>query len=238
MGAARGSEAESVNQMPVVPKKIVVVEDDPLTCEHLAQSIRSSPHFELVAQAQTLSDARRVMQTAPVIDVLLTDLQLPDGHGIELIREVRKARPDVHILVISVFGDERSVLASIQAGASGYLLKGCTSKELEQALLDLLDGGSPLTPSVARSVLKLVQNELPRVPERRQTRDDLPKLTPREVEVLELLAKGFSPAEISEFLEVSSHTVIAHTRNIHRKLEVSTRAAAIFEAVSLGIIKL
>lgn len=222
-------------------KQIMVVEDDPVTCDHFAQSIRDSVHFQLAAQAHDLSAARAIVEAALPIDVLLTDLELPDGHAVDLIREVRRLRPETLILVISVFGDERSVLSSIQAGASGYLLKGGTTVELEQALLDLLEGGSPLTPSVARSVLKLVQSQPPPARSevvRAPARDDLPRLTRREVEVLELLAKGFTPGEIADFLKVSVHTVVTHTRNIHRKLEVSTRAAAIFEAITLGIIRL
>jgi len=136
--------------------------------------------------------------------------------------------------------DQGSVTRAIQAGASGYVLKGGSSLEIAQALRDLVEGGSPLSPRVARYLLELAHNPalfaLPKASEvvpARRAPDDLPKLSPREVEVLELLAKGFSPKEIGDVLRISAHTVITHTRAIHKKLEVSTRAAAVFEALSL-----
>jgi DNA-binding NarL/FixJ family response regulator len=199
----------------------------------------------VVGEAGSASDARRDLASLPALDVMPTDLKLPDGHGIELIREVRSAHPRALVLVISVFGDQGSVTRAIQAGASGYVLKGGSSLEIAQALRDLVEGGSPLSPRVARYLLELAHHPalfaFPKASEvvpARRAPDDLPKLSPRECEVLELLAKGFSPREIGDLLHISAHTVITHTRAIHKKLGVSTRAAAVFEALSLGLIRL
>lgn len=230
-------------------KRVLVVEDEPDTRRHIADAILHSTHFELVDAVSALADARRVLATTQV-DILLTDLRLPDGHGVDLIRTTRASHPETQILVISVFGDERSVISSVQAGASGYLLKDGTLAELAQSLLDLVEGGSPLSPSVARYVLELAlsapslreaiepvpRKPVPAAPS--AARAQIPQLSAREIEVLELLAKGFAPSEIGPLLGITAHTVVTHTRNIHKKLEVSSRAAAIFEAVSFGIIKL
>ncbi|MFM2416745.1 MAG: hypothetical protein RL385_1468 [Pseudomonadota bacterium] len=203
------------------PRTVYVIEDDEVTRRHLLESVRGADGFVVVGEAGSATDARRDLASLPALDVLLTDLKLPDGHGIG------------------------SVTRAIQAGASGYVLKGGSSLEIAQALRDLVEGGSPLSPRVARYLLELAHNPalfaFPKASEvvpARRAPDDLPKLSPRECEVLELLAKGFSPREIGDLLHISAHTVITHTRAIHRKLEVSTRAAAVFEALSLGLIRL
>lgn len=138
-------------------------------------------------------------------------------------------------LVISVFADERTVLSCVKSGASGYLLKDGTADQIAAAVLELVDGGSPLSPSVARYVLRLAQSTAEDVSPAlskhgrlgRSARTAAPALTEREIAVLELLAKGFSPTVICEMLDISRHTVITHSRNIHRKLEVSSRSEAI-----------
>lgn len=220
--------------MTTDPHRVLVVEDENETRRHFAAAISSCERFALSAAVGSCAEARAWLKTeAPA--VLLTDLQLPDGHGVALIEETRRAHPNTHILVISVFGDERNVIASVRAGASGYLLKDGTADQICRALTELVDGGSPLSPSVARYVLRLVQGQAVAAP---PPKGPMPTLTQRELEVLELLGKGFSSSEIAELLKVSRHTVITHSRSIHRKLEVSSRSAAIFEAINLGLIRL
>lgn len=221
----------------MTPRSVFIVDDDTAARSHLARAVEHSNLFKLAGEAGGLAEAHRVMAPIAEIDVLLVDLELPDGHGVELIRYVRKFRAETLILVVSVFGDERTVTRCIQAGASGYVLKGDSPPEIEQAMLDLVEGGSPLSPRVARYVLELARNpKLGSTPSAEPL--DTPKLSAREIEVLELLAKGFAPREIASMLGISAHTVTTHSRTIHRKLEVSSRAAAVFEALSLGLIKL
>lgn len=204
---------------------------------HLVSVVETSASFRLAGEARGLAEAHHHMAQLTHLDILLVDLELPDGHGVQLIRHTRQYWPETKVLVISVFGDERSVARCIQAGASGYVLKDGNPLEVRQAMLDLVEGGSPLSPRVARYVLELARNpKLDVAPS--VTPDDTPKLSPREVEVLELLAKGFAPREICSLLGISVHTVVTHSRAIHRKLEVSSRAAAVFEALSLGLIKI
>jgi DNA-binding NarL/FixJ family response regulator len=226
---------------------VLVVEDDPDTREHFARAIVQCPRLRLGAAVGSCAEARAIMQVAPP-DVLLTDLQLPDGHGLDLIHDARQQLPSTQILVISVFADERTVIASVKAGASGYLLKDRTADQISAAVIELIEGGSPLSANVARYVLRLIQSPtsepdpwVPAAHKRRAARrpqGEPPSLTEREIDVLNLLAKGFSPSEIAELLKISRHTVIAHSRSIHRKLEVSSRAEAIYEALNLGLIRM
>lgn len=221
---------------------VLIVEDDPETRSHFARAIECCAGLRLITAVGTCAEARRVLKDTPP-DVLLVDLQLPDGNGVELIRETRCDLPATLILVISVFADESTVIDSVMAGASGYLLKDGTTDQIAASVLELVTGGSPLSAQVARYVLRLAQTPLapPSSPERtpaRRGKQHIPNLTQREISVLELLSKGFSSTEIADLLGISRHTVITHSRNIHRKLEVTSRSAAIFEALSLGLIKL
>jgi DNA-binding NarL/FixJ family response regulator len=217
---------------------VLLVEDDRPTREHLARAIEAQPGLALAGEAATLAEARRLLEGAPP-DVLVTDLGLPDGSGIELIRALRVAAPGALALVITALGDERTVLAAIEAGASGYLLKDGSFGEVGSALAELLAGGSPITPTIARHVLRRLQREdAPPVAPAPTPAPDAPKLTAREHEVLTLLAKGLSFPEAARSLGVSAHTVTTHVRHIYEKLEVNSRASAVYEAVGLGLIRM
>jgi DNA-binding NarL/FixJ family response regulator len=215
---------------------VLLVEDDEHTRAHLARAVRANAALDLIGVAGSCAEARELLaRRAP--EVLLTDLGLPDGNGIELIRELRARDPDALAMVITVFGDEGSVLSAIAAGASGYLLKDGTSDYIGESIVQLVAGGSPISPSIARHLLR--QFRAPeQAPALADPAPDAPHLTARETEVLQLIAKGFSFGEIAEMLGISPHTVTAHVRSIYRKLEVSSRGAAVFEAANLGLLKL
>ncbi len=208
---------------------IVVVEDDDLTRERLVAAVESDASLRLLGQAATLREGRRQLLRDPP-DVLLVDLGLPDGSGIELIRE---APADTLTLVITVFGDEGSVVAALEAGARGYLLKDGTEEALQTSIHELLEGGAPISPAIARHLLRRFQPPEPSAPDR-----DLPQLSKRETEVLGLVVKGFTFPEIADLLKLSPHTVTTHVRRIYRKLEVRSRGEAVFEAMNLGIVKI
>ncbi len=210
---------------------VLIVEDDPEMRAHLARCIEAHPELSVQAIVGSLAAGMAALADQP--DVLLVDLGLPDGRGDQLIRAAvaRKEPPDV--LVMTVFGDERHVISAIEAGASGYLLKDAAADEVATAVLDLLAGGSPMTPAIARHILKRFQP-----PARTRPESDVPRLTPREIEVLELAARGYSNAEIASLLGMSFHTVTSHGKQIYRKLSVRSRSEAVFEAAQLGIIDL
>ena len=211
---------------------ILLLEDDPPTLWRLQDALVKAG-FD-VAAAATLGEARASL-TARVPRVLLTDLQLPDGHGVDLIREVRRRHPDTEIMVISALGDEETVVTAITVGATGYILKDAFPDDIAATVRDLVAGHSPISASIARFIVRRTQTsvEAPRGPD-----IDTAKLTPREIDILWGIAKGFSYAEIATNLGMSRQTVPGHIKSIYRKLEVHTRGEAVFEAVQQGLIRL
>jgi DNA-binding NarL/FixJ family response regulator len=211
---------------------ILLVEDDPPTLWRLQDALVKAG-FD-VAAAATLGEARASL-AGRVPRVLLTDLQLPDGHGVDLIREMRQRHPDTEIMVISALGDEETVISAITVGATGYILKDAFPSDIAATVRDLVVGHSPISASIARFIVRRTQTsvEPPRGPE-----IDTARLTPREIDILWGIAKGFSYAEIATNLGMSRQTVPGHIKSIYRKLEVHTRGEAVFEAVQQGLIKL
>jgi len=212
---------------------VLLVEDDGHTRERLAGIIEATPGLSLLGAAESLTSARKILKDG-LPDVLLTDIGLPDGSGIELIKQVRANRVKSEAMVISIFGDEYHVIAALKAGAAGYILKDGTTELIGNAILQLIDGGSPISPPIARHLLKQLQPE--QSPDSASNEPSL--LSAREVDVLTAVAKGYTYNEIAEMLNISFHTVSSHVKHIYRKLEVNSRSEAVFEAVSLGIISL
>ncbi|MEW6272542.1 MAG: response regulator transcription factor [Thermodesulfobacteriota bacterium] len=213
--------------------KVLLVEDERNTRERFADAIAAHESLALQAAAATCAEARRALDAATP-DVLLTDLGLPDGDGVELIREVRRRGLPTQCMVITVFGDEKHVVAAIEAGALGYLLKDGSAEYIARSVLDLVAGGSPISPQIARYFLKRFHAL------EAESADDAtkPRLTDRENEVLRLIVKGFSYAEAARLTGVAESTITSHVRNIYRKLEVHSRGEAVYEALQLGIVKL
>ena len=210
---------------------VLLIEDDDNTRNKLAQAVSANSNLNLLAAVDCCAAARSVIEQTPP-DILLTDLDLPDGNGIEIIRELNEKHPRTEIMVITVFGDEKHVLSAIEAGATGYLLKDTDSERIGEAILELVDGNSPISPSIARHLLKRFQSGPA------EEKKDIPALTDREIEVLNYAAKGFSYAEIADMTGISVHTVTSHIKHIYKKLSVRSRGEAVFEAMQLGIIKL
>ena len=212
------------------PIHILLVEDDAPTRERLCDALARSPDFS-ISPVGTLAEAMGGLEQAP--DVLLTDMRLPDGHGLTLIREARRRLPKCEIMVISVLGDEDSVLAAIRVGASGYLLKDSFPDDIARAVHDLVAGHSPISASIARYIVRRAQGQGAESDAFRAV-----QLTPREIDILWGIAKGFRYADIADHLGISRQTVPGHIKNIYRKLEVNTRGEAVFEAIQQGLIKL
>jgi len=213
--------------------RVLLVEDDDATRELLCRAVRDQPQLELVGAASSCADARRCLDE-DLPDVLLTDLDLPDGNGIELVRSLRDLDPAALAMVITVLGDDDSVMRAVEAGAAGYLLKGSPGTHVGESILELVAGGSPMTASIARAVLRLFRD---RSAPDAAAAADAPALTDRELEILRLVAKGFKFGEIADTLGISRHTVKTHVRHIYRKLEVDSRSTAVYEAMQLGLVK-
>jgi DNA-binding NarL/FixJ family response regulator len=210
---------------------ILLVEDDDATRARLARAIRAHPDLQLTGEAGSCGAAREQLGRAEP-DVLLVDLGLPDGSGADLIRELKARGSRTEAMVITVFGDESHVVAAIEAGATGYLLKDGSSDYVAESILELVNGGSPISPAIARHLLRRFREPPPPAPA-----PDAPSLTDREREVLGLLVKGFTFPEIGGLLGISAHTVTTHVRHIYEKLEVRSRAEAVYEAMQLGLVR-
>jgi DNA-binding NarL/FixJ family response regulator len=228
---------------------VLLVEDDAPTRWRLHDALAAAS-FE-VTSAATLAEARAALTVSdrPAPKVLLTDLQLPDGHGTELIREVRQRFPETEIMVISILGDEESVISAITVGATGYLLKDAFPTDIAATVRDLFAGHSPISASIARFIVRRTQGQSQgqtqgQSQSQGQTKaSPLPslntaKLTPREIDILWGIAKGFSYADIADHLGLSRQTVPGHIKSIYRKLEVNNRGEAVFEALQQGLIRL
>lgn len=208
--------------------RVMLVEDDEPTLARLEGAVRACPDLHLAASCTSLAEAYLLIRRSP-LDVALIDLDLPDGSGIDLIRAIATQSPRTESMVITIFGDESHVIGAIEAGAKGYLLKDAEGGDIARAIIDLMQGGSPISAAIARHILRRMQAGA--VAATRVT------LTARETQVLQLVAKGFSSAEIAGLLGISLQTVISHVKAIYRKLEVHSRAEAVFEAIQIGLIR-
>lgn len=214
---------------------VMVVEDDPAFLARFCRIVAQSETLSLLAAVGDLASARRALERQ-VPDVLLTDLGLPDGSGIDLIRETAHRHPGTDIMVITVFGDEQHVLASIEAGATGYMLKDSLPEEFVGLIEQLRAGGSPISPVIARQLLRRMKPAASAGDGPPTTVAPEVALSARETEVLGLLAKGFNFAEIARLLEVSPHTITAHVKRIYQKLAVHSRGEAVYEATRMGLL--
>lgn len=211
---------------------VLVVEDEPEFLRLYCDAITREPGFRLVGAVSTLAAALALIEQS-VPDVLVVDLGLPDGNGADLIRRAVSRRPDCDALVVTVFGDDQHVIGAIEAGATGYLLKDSPPGELARCIRELRAGGAPISPSIARRLLARM-----RAPAEKPTAlGAASPLTEREAEILQLVAKGLSFADVGGALEISAHTVVAHVKKIYRKLSVHSRGEAVFEATQLGLLK-
>lgn len=206
----------------------MIVEDDPAIRERFAKAISADARAMLVEQAATGREAiARLGHVRP--DVLLVDLGLPDIHGTEVIRHAARTLPNCDVMVITVFADERSVLESVEAGACGYVLKDCTDAEFVDSIAELRAGGAPMSPGIARTVLSRLRRPV-------QQQEDS-GLSSREIDVLNLLSRGYSYAEVGVQLGISMHTVASHIKNSYRKLSVHSAAAAVARAAELKVLR-
>lgn len=215
---------------------VYVVEDDFKVASAIVRSLARQTEFSVVGTAGSIAAARAELDRIQP-EIVVVDLQLPDGDGATLIRALRAARPSVVLLVFTVFGDESRVIRAIEAGADGYLLKGCTGDELLHALHQARAGESPISPPIARHLLNRLRRPEPAIAgavEAAAPGEPLEKLSPREVEVLRLVAQGYIAEEIGTRLGISVNTVRSHIRSVYGKLSVNHQGQAVSTAHRLG----
>jgi DNA-binding NarL/FixJ family response regulator len=219
--------------------RVMIVEDDPVMLERFAAALVRDPRTRVVEKVRS---GREAIARLPLVtpNVLLVDLGLPDIHGTEVIRFAARTLPECDVMVITVFGDERNVIASIESGATGYVLKDCNDADLVTRILELRAGGSPMSPGIARIVLNQMRAGTVAAPagDRRGAGDDAASvLTARETDVLRLLSRGYTYSEVGERLGISVHTVTSHIKNCYRKLAVHSGTAAVTRAAELGLLR-
>lgn len=223
----------------------MLVEDDPIVLDRFVALLSSEPDFRIVGAFSDGASARAFFHQS-ACDVLLIDLGLPDDDGIALIRLCATLHPACEVMVVTVFSDSERLFASLEAGAIGYVLKDEMPATIVQSVRIVLAGGSPLSPSIARRVLRRMGpgQELGRDPRSNAVPSGGPDpaspkalLTPRELEILNLAAKGLTVAAIGEVLGLSPLTVVTHVKNLYRKLAVHSRSEAVFEARELGLLR-
>ena len=217
-----------------VTHKVLLIEDDAPIRGRLAAALSEHGIFDVV-QAPDLATAREAI-AAEMPDLIVSDLKLPDGIAIGLLAEVREKSPSVEILVITILGDEATIVAAIAAGASGYLLKDALPEDIHKAATEVMAGGSPISPSIARFILRRAGEIGSVLVAPLQPAVEVPHLTPRELEILWGIAKGLTYNEIASLLEMSPNTVPTHIKAIYRKLQVGTRGEAVYEAIQQGLI--
>jgi DNA-binding NarL/FixJ family response regulator len=208
--------------------RLLIVDDHEIVRKGIQMFLNTAPSIHIVGEAESGWDAvRKAKELQP--DVILMDLVMPQGDGIEAIAELRRSPSQVKIVVLTTFGDEARVIAAVKAGANGYLLKDANGETLLQAIQAVQRGGMPLHPSVTRYLLKDVSPP---------QSNGHTHLTEREKEILKLVTRGLSNKEIAQILKLSDGTVKVHVSNILSKLNVASRTEAATWALQMGLVSL
>ena len=206
--------------------RLVIVEDDPLLLENLTLLLRGEGGITVVGAYLSAEDALKSLKKASP-EVMLTDIGLPGMSGVELIKKAKTDMADLEIMAHTVFEDRDNVFSAIKAGASGYILKGSSPREIIESIHALYKGGAPMSPKIARKIIHEFQEDVP---------EEQFLLTQRETEIVKLIEEGLTYKEIGERLSISTHTVHTHIKNIYEKLQAKNRSDAIIKARKKGII--
>lgn len=220
---------------------MLIVEDEPDFLRRFADAVLAEPSLALAGAVTTVAAARQLIDCLRP-EVILTDLGLPDGHGVQVIRHAVAVCPTCDVLVVTMFGDDGNVVDSIAAGATGYLLKDAMPAHIATSILQIRAGESPISPGIARRVLQRF-----RLARAASGGADVPHaiappaesaspLSLRETEILRLVAKGLSFKDVGQVLAISPHTVVTHVKNVYQKLAVHSRGEAVYEANQLGLL--
>jgi DNA-binding NarL/FixJ family response regulator len=204
---------------------VVIIEDHKEFRESIAFILSSTEGFNCTGKYSSVEEALEKMSPA---DVVLLDINLPGISGIEGIDKIKQLFPEVSIVILTVFEDDKNVFRSILAGADGYILKKSAPIRIIQAIEDAYEGGSPMTPTIARKAINLFKNHIPQS-------NGKDNLSDREREILLLIVEGLSTEEISNKLFISFQTVRNHIRHIYQKLHVHSKSQAVAKAIKEGI---
>ena len=221
------------------PLRVILIDADTRMCNVVSQELNLDARINLVGMANNVRDGKQLI-AKQMFDVMLVDTHLGDGLGLELIKHMKALRPSAEAVVISVRDDAQSALEAFQQGASGYLVKNSWFGNFTQAVLQVANGGAFISPNLARRLLQkltdVYNNEQNRYQSRTPVDNNNKKLSHREIEILSLVAAGFSSAEVASKISISEQTVTTHMKNIYRKLNVHTRMQAVTSAKNQGLL--
>lgn len=206
---------------------IWIVEDDLFFKESLEYLIKGAPDMELGLSVSSVEDTESISTTSTIPDVILHDIGLPGISGLEAIGLHKERFPEVLIIMLTIFEDDDRIFNSIKNGADGYLLKRTPGQKIIEGIRDVLQGGAPMSPGIAKKVMEMLAKGGPK----KET-----NLTPREMEVLKLLVDGYTMDMVSGELKITSGTVDTHIKNIYKKLQVHSRSEVVAKAIKERII--
>ncbi|QIF05745.1 response regulator transcription factor [Roseimicrobium sp. ORNL1] len=200
-------------------KTVVIVEDDPGLREQLLLVLKSAHDIECLYAVNSGEEAVRLIPTNPP-DVVLMDIQLPGMSGIDCVAVLKKSLPDLEFIMLTVYEDAERIFRALKAGASGYLVKSSAPEKLFEAIRDVHSGGAQFSAHIARRVVQYFHGPA-------KPAQETEKLSPRESEVIELLASGYIYKEIADKLGIGTETVRTYVKNICAKLRVKNRTEAV-----------
>jgi DNA-binding NarL/FixJ family response regulator len=215
---------------------LYLIEDDNTVHDFVQRTLKARPNWRLLGSSTSFAHAIANAANAAA-SVYLVDLGLPDGRGEDLLKKLSKSNPGAELLVFTVFGDESRLIEAIEAGATGYVLKGCSGEELIDAIEQIQGGGAPISALLARMLLKRFRGALdaPAAPLEPSVVDGV-LLSLRETDVLKLVAQGYVNKEIARKLDISGHTVGSHIKNLYKKLTAHTRVQVVRIAQERGLV--
>jgi DNA-binding NarL/FixJ family response regulator len=208
--------------------KVCLVEDQTLVREGIQSLLHLTEDIRVVATASDGEEASEIIEAAKP-DVVLLDVRIPKKNGLEVLRELQQLKSPPSTIILTTFDDDQVVLEGIKAGAKGYLLKDVSLKDLATAVRTVAAGGTLINPAITERILRTLRSDLPA-----DSIEMVEALTRREVEILRLLAAGYSNREISEAFGVQEGTIKNHVSNILSKLGVRDRTRAVLRAIELG----
>lgn len=214
--------------------KVAIAEDNAFTRKQYEQRFQFYNDIEVVLLAEngkSLIDGLAKLSELP--NVILMDIEMPGFSGIDAAAIVKDKYPEIGIMMVTVFKDEQNIFSAIKAGASGYLLKDNSTDEIVDAINELVDGGVPLSKSIARKVLGYLKDG--NISTEKEEADF--KLTKREVEILQAIVRDDTEYAIAMDLKISQHTVRSHVKNIYKKLQVHSRGAVVKAAYEKNLLK-
>ena len=209
-------------------KTVLIVEDHSDTREWLENTVQSAFPEASIASAATVAAAQKHISEQRFCLAIL-DINLPDGNGIDLAETIIAKHSETYVVMATIYDDDRHLFKALQVGVHGYLLKEQQTKDIQEKLENIVKGEPPLSASIARKVLRFFSKKTQDTPNH--------NLTPREEEVLSLVAKGMSRKEIARELDITPNTAAGYIKNIYQKLSISSRSQAALAADQLGLLR-